>query len=801
MNQDLWVTSGTVSAIARGGNTLYIGGSLGVVGPSSGGGVPLDKASGAPISPFPKVTGYVFAIASDHQGGWYIGGDFTAVGGVPRSSLAHILADGSLSDWAPTQDAHGITALVPAGQTIFVAGDFSTIGGQPRRKIAALDATTAEATPWNPDPSGSIRSYGAGGPQVNALIVRGDTVYAAGNFTSIGGQARNCLAALDAATGLAFDWNPDANDIVNTLTVDASSLYAGGYFTQLGGQPRSLVGAVDRATGSVRSWNPSVTGPADVYISKPYVSALTTNGRAVFVGGRFSSVGGEPRSALASVDPVTGAVTAWDPSPIYHYSYPYPYVWALAVLGDTVFVGGSFDAIGGQEHAYLAAIDAATGFATGWNPRPNEQVWSLCADGRAVYAGGSFRSMGPWQTRHCLAALDLTTGALKDWNPDPNGLEVRALAVSGGTIYAGGDFTFIGGEARSGIAALDTLTGAATAWNPAADGEVRALELRDGTLYVGGGFRHIGGQPRRFAAALDPATGVATGWDPNANYWVYALASSGNTIYLGGFFETMGGESRFGIAAVDAVTGALSPWKADTDGIVGALAVSGETVYAGGLFSTIAGQPRNCVAALDVSTGALRGWDPNLYGSGVANAQPEVHALAIYGHTIYVGGDFYYIGGQARPCLAALDDSVAIATDWTPRANFQVYSLAQSQGTLFAGGSFGSVGLLPTSGLAAISIPEDPVAPPGSFALEQNFPNPARGTTTIRFALPTAATVTLAVYDIQGRRVAEPLDHSLRAPGRHELLIRSNRWKPGVYLYRLEVAGGASATRKFVVLK
>ena len=59
---DLYVTFGTVNATAVSGNTLYIGGQFSQVGPATGCGVPLDKASGAPRTGFPKVLGL--------DGGW-----------------------------------------------------------------------------------------------------------------------------------------------------------------------------------------------------------------------------------------------------------------------------------------------------------------------------------------------------------------------------------------------------------------------------------------------------------------------------------------------------------------------------------------------------------------------------------------------------------------------------------------------------------------------------------------------------------------------------------------------------------
>ena len=43
--------------------------------------------------------GTVNTSASDGAGGWFIGGNFSHVGGLPRYGLAHILADGNVSDW------------------------------------------------------------------------------------------------------------------------------------------------------------------------------------------------------------------------------------------------------------------------------------------------------------------------------------------------------------------------------------------------------------------------------------------------------------------------------------------------------------------------------------------------------------------------------------------------------------------------------------------------------------------------------------------------------------------------------
>ena len=90
---NLWGTDGNVLDMARSGNTLYIAGAFRSVGENSGGLVPTDSRSGQPLRPFPKVDGFVYTIVPDGAGGWYIGGQFTTVGGKTRSNVAQLRAD------------------------------------------------------------------------------------------------------------------------------------------------------------------------------------------------------------------------------------------------------------------------------------------------------------------------------------------------------------------------------------------------------------------------------------------------------------------------------------------------------------------------------------------------------------------------------------------------------------------------------------------------------------------------------------------------------------------------------------
>src|SRR5688500_1176586 len=87
-----WVPDGEVKAVAVSGSTAYIGGNFSRIAPYTGSSARFDAADAQLKNPWPEVDGVVNAIVSDGTGGWYLGGDFRSVGGVPRTDLAHVLA-------------------------------------------------------------------------------------------------------------------------------------------------------------------------------------------------------------------------------------------------------------------------------------------------------------------------------------------------------------------------------------------------------------------------------------------------------------------------------------------------------------------------------------------------------------------------------------------------------------------------------------------------------------------------------------------------------------------------------------
>jgi hypothetical protein len=90
-------------------------------------------------------------------------------------------------------------------------------------------------------------------------------------------------------------------------------------------------------------------------------------------------------------------------------------------------------------------------------------------------------------------------------------------------------------------------------------------------------------------------------------------------------------------------------------------------------------------------------------------------------------------------------------------------------------------------------------ATPQEFHLDQNYPNPFNPSTTISFALPRSALVSLKVLDPLGGEVASLVDGLITA-GSHSVVWNARDQASGVYFLRMR-AGEFLSTKKLVLLQ
>ena len=169
---------------------------------------------------------------------------------------------------------------------ILAGGVFTnSIGGQTRNRIARLDATTGLADSFNPNANDTMS---------HSIAVQADgKILAGGFFTSIGGQTRNYIARLDATTGLADSFDPNANDagLIRSRCRRTARFWrvAVSRANSIGGQTAQISspGSMPRPAWLIRS-----TRMRTVIV----IQSRCRRTARFLVGGLFTSIGGQPRT-------------------------------------------------------------------------------------------------------------------------------------------------------------------------------------------------------------------------------------------------------------------------------------------------------------------------------------------------------------------------------------------------------------------------------------------------------------------------------------------------------------------------
>lgn len=346
-------------------------------------------------------------------------------------------------------------------------------------------------------------------------------------------------AALSPVPDLAFPQTNNSGS-VQTIAISGNTAYVGGIFSSFGGQPRNNAAAFDLTTGAVTEWNPQPDGAVNEIVVSP-------SGASVYLAGQFTTVGGLGRKGLAraSATGIGGVHAAWDPTSTFPGAVT---VNAVALAGPTVYFGGDFTTPSATND--LASASVSGGTLGAWSPTvagvPGGIVAELLMFGGNVYVAGRFDSVNGTSRRGLAKVTTSGAGSVDaSWDPNPNpGSVVRALAADPGNpggFYLGGKFTQIGGVPRNNLARVDPNgTGPLDqAWNPDANDVVRSLALFNGSLFVGGEFTVIGNALRGRVARLG-SPGLPLPWNPGADAPVNALVPMTSSVIVGGVFTSFG---------------------------------------------------------------------------------------------------------------------------------------------------------------------------------------------------------------------------------------------------------------------
>src|ERR1041385_2859414 len=207
---------------------------------------------------------------------------------------------------------------------------------------------------------------------------------------------------------------------------------------------------------------------------------------------------------------------------------------------------------------------------------------------------------------------------------------------------------------------------------------------------------------------------------------------------------------------------------------------------------------------LPQTLGTQRTWTDTVYDFE-GDFKIETHVYAVNGF-----GNVTYPDGRTLPSLRIVDDKVSLeyhggvftGRDHTRDVVFGAQDFTQltfDVDSNYSGGTTRIDGYRYESTTGTVGVEQVSNTIPEEFILNQNYPNPFNPSTVISFAIPQAGHVSLKVYDLLGREVAELVDRQMQ-PGTYQIQFDASALSSGLYYYRI-VSGNLSKTLKMMIVK
>lgn len=183
---------------------------------------------------------------------------------------------------------------------------------------------------------------------------------------------------------------------------------------------------------------------------------VSPDGKRLYVGGRFSTIDGQPHNNFGAIDLSTNSVLPG-------FEGTNNMVQSIAVTNSMVYVGGTFSMAGGVVHSKLAAYNTDGSINSTWKAEVTGNiVRGLVVAANHLVIGGQFSKING-STYYSLGAVSLTSGKnVKPWastsksfpirDQDPtggSGTSITSLSTDGSQVYLT-SFTYIPGRKHPG---------------------------------------------------------------------------------------------------------------------------------------------------------------------------------------------------------------------------------------------------------------------------------------------------------------------------------------------------------------
>lgn len=470
-----------------------------------------------------------------HNGRLFVGGSFRKIGSDVRGKVAEIDTSTGLATnfVAPVFDKNVFT-VYRTDSVLLVGGNFTKVGTSNQQACAIINYNKPQFLYAQPTCDGYINSF----------AVVGDKIYAGGKFTKSRRLNTPNIFEWDRVQNDHTEWCTFPNGEVFNLNLsdDKKDFFVCGDFSLIGGQYRRGFAALNKQ-GVLTEWGKAL----DIY--SPGVYTMELKDSTLYIGGKFSTVYYNDditfRDGIMAISTKSSIPLPFNPQ-IDLYNLHKAYVYDIKFRDTSLYIAGEFKDIKGTSRRNMAAVNPVSGVVQPWNPSPNDFVNAILFNDSSIYLGGSFDSLAGHR-RFRVGAVSLGNNAkIRSFAPNAN-YDVNRLAKDSAYLYVTGDFSTISSSSRTKIARFKLSDLSLDAWEPkitSSSADVSGLAIYDSFTLFSGTFTTVNSVIRRNLASYNRYTGVLGSWNPTFDNAVNYINHTGDNVFTGGQFKFINSEKH-----------------------------------------------------------------------------------------------------------------------------------------------------------------------------------------------------------------------------------------------------------------